>query len=267
MSSLRRSLLRRYRLFAPHMFRRILVLLAVLLLCDGIAVLYFPQIQNALSLNTAASSQNSGLITPVVTAMTGGSGPTTLLASDTFQRADQLYWGTSSNGQLWQANANSARNFAISHSTGIINATAKPVFCDAILGPAVANAEITFSASLSHYGPSTLGAVLRWSDPNDLYKIYLDGQNLVLLRAMGGMVTPLQIISFPARDGALYTFRFRASGSQLSAMVWPSDQPAPANWQISISDNALSTGRAGIRVLAQNGAQARITSFQEVQLP
>jgi hypothetical protein len=117
------------------------------------------------------------------------------------------------------------------------------------------------------YGPSTLGAVLRWSDPNDLYKVYLDGQNLVLLRAMDGMVTPLQIISFPARDGAFYTFRFSATGSRLSAMVWPSDQPAPAGWQISISDSALSTGRAGVRALVQNGAQARITSFQEVRLP
>lgn len=267
MSSLRRSLLRRYRLFAPHMFRRVLVLLALLLLCDGLAALYFPQLQSALSLNTTTGSQNPGLITPIVTAMTSGPDPATVLASDTFQRADQLYWGTSSNGQPWQADANSARNFAISHASGIINATTKPVFCDAILGPAVANVEITFTASLSHYGPSTLGAVLRWSDPSNLYKIYLDGQNLILLRAMDGMVTPLQTISFPARDGALYTFRFRASGSRLSAMVWPSDQPAPTNWQISIADSALSTGHAGIRALVQNGAQARITSFQEVRLP
>lgn len=267
MPSLRRSLLRRYRLFAPHLFRRALVLLAVLLLCDGIAALYFPQIQSALSLNAAASSQSLGVITPIVTAMTASPDPASVLASDTFQRPDQLYWGISSTGQSWQADANSARNFAISHSTGIINATAKPIFCDAILGPVAANVEITFSASLSHYGPSTLGAALRWSDPNNLYKVYLDGQNLVLLRAVDGMVTPLQMIPFPARDGALYTFRFRASGSQLSAMVWPSDQPAPASWQISLSDDALSTGRAGIRVFAQNGAQARITSFQEVRLP
>ena len=267
MPSLRRSLLRRYRLLAPHLFRRVLVLLALLLICDGIAAIYFPQMWSALSLNAAASSQNPGVITPIVTAMTTSADPTSVLASDTFQRSDQLYWGTSSNGQPWQADASSARNFAIFHSTGIINATAKPIFCDAILGPAVTNVEITFSASLSHYGPSTLGAVLRWSDANDLYKVYLDGQNLVLLRAMDDMVTPLQMIPFPARDGASYTFRFRASGSQLSAMVWPDDQPAPASWQISVSDSALSVGRAGIRVLAQNGAQARITNFQEVRLP
>ncbi len=266
MPSLRRSLLRRYRLFAPQLFRRALVLLVLLLFCDGITALYFPQIQSALSLNVPGSSQHPGAITPILTPMVTGANQEAVLASDTFQRANQLYWGTSTDGQPWQGNANSARNFAISQNAGIISATTKPIFCDAILGPVAANVEITFSASLSHYGPSTLGAVLRWSNPNNLYKVYLDGQNLVLLRAMDGMVTPLQMIPFPARDGASYTFRFRASGSRLSAMVWPSDQPAPASWQISLSDNALSTGRAGIRVLAQNGVQARITSFMEVQV-
>lgn len=54
MPSLRRSLLRRYRLFAPRLFRCGLWPLALLLLCAGIAVLYFPQLQAALSLTPPA---------------------------------------------------------------------------------------------------------------------------------------------------------------------------------------------------------------------
>src|SRR5258708_32037550 len=33
--------------------------------------------------------------------------PTATLAQDTFQRADQTYWGTASDGQLWGGDANS----------------------------------------------------------------------------------------------------------------------------------------------------------------
>ncbi len=83
---------------------------------------------------------------------------------------------------------------------------------------------------------------------------------------MAGMLTPLQTLPFPARDGAAYTFRFRAVGSRLSAMVWPTGQPAPTNWQLSLADDALSAGRAGIQMLAQHGVQARITAFKEVQV-
>lgn len=273
MPSLRRSLLRRYRFLAPQLLRRGLLLLTVLLLCDGIAALYFSQIQAALSLSTPVHSQSASVATPVSNQNVGVIAPTvapmvsqgqTVLAKDTFQRADQTYWGTSSDGQVWQAEARTARNFAIFHNMGIVKGTTN--FACGILGAAVPNSELSFSASLSHYGPSSLGAVLRWNDPGDFYQVVLDGQNLTLSRVMDGMDIPLRMIPFPARDGASYTFRFRAVGSQLSAMIWPTDQPAPADWQISLSDSALSAGHAGIGALVQNGAQAQITAFMEVEL-
>jgi hypothetical protein len=105
--------------------------------------------------------------------------------------------------------------------------------------------------------------VLRWSSPDNFYLLALDGQRLVLTRVMDGMVTPLQSMVFPVRSNSLYTFRFRAVGSQLFAMVWPTDQPAPTNWQIEQSDNALSTGHAGIHMSGQNNVQAKVTIFME----
>jgi hypothetical protein len=83
---------------------------------------------------------------------------------------------------------------------------------------------------------------------------------------MDGMQIPLQSVPFPARANAFYTFRLRVVGVQLFAMVWPTGQPAPANWQLTASDSALSSGRVGLRVVVQNSAQARITAFKEVQL-
>lgn len=265
MSRLRRSLLRRYRLFAPRLFRQGLLLLALLLLCDGIAAIYFPHLQAALSLKTPARQPRSGATTLALAPMQSAPGAMTL-AADTFRRPNQVYWGKSSDGHLWLADANTLHYFAILDHAGIIDAPAQPVTCSAILGPTESGEELTFNASLSRYGPSTLGAVLRWSDPSDFYTIYLDGQNLVLARAMDTMLIPLRMVPFPARAGALYTFRFRAVGSQLFALVWPTGQPAPSDWQIAWTDSALSTGRAGLRVFTQNSVQVKVTTFTEVKL-
>ena len=261
MPRLHRSLLRRYRLFAPRLLRLGLLLLALLLLGDGVAALRTPQIQAALALSTPTPQQGA---LSLVAAPMGGS--QIVLASDTFQRTDQAYWGRSSSGHNWLEDAQTDRNFVVSHASGLINAASACMFCEAILGPITANVEVTFNASLTRYGSSALCAILRWDGPDTFYKMVLDGQDLTLVRVMDGMATPLQSIAFPARNSALYTFRFRTAGAQLSAMVWPADQPPPADWQISVQDSALNAGRAGIGVLAQNGVQAKITMFQEIAL-
>ena len=262
MPSLRRSLLRRYRVVAPQLLRRGLLLLVLLLLWDGVAALCVPQIQAALSLNPTVNGHTAASLTAPLLTDQGA----TVLASDTFQRPDHAYWGTSPDGQSWQADAGNVRYFAVFKHAGMLYAPAQSVTCDAILGPMVANEEVTFSASLSSYGPPSLGAVLRWSDPGDFYTVYLDGQNLVLARAMDGMLTPLHMTPFPARAGAPYTFHVRAVGSQLFAMVWPTGQPALSDWQIAWTDSALSTGRAGLRVFTQGSVQVKITTFMEAKL-
>lgn len=263
MPRLRRSLLRRYRLFAPRLLSRGLFFLVLLLLLDGVATLYLSQIQAALSLDTPSGQQGINVVTPSVASM--GEQPVKL-ASDTFQRPDQTYWGTSSGGQNWQADAQTDRNFGISHAVGFVRAAPGCVDCEAIVGPSVANVEVSFSASLNTYNSSALCAILRWDGATNLYKLVLDGQSLVLWRVMDGMPIPLQKLAFPARADAFYTFRFRAVGPQLLAMVWPTNQPQPVDWQISVKDNALNAGRAGIGVLVRQETQAKITAFTEVAL-
>ncbi len=266
MPSLRRSLLRRYRLFAPYLFRHGLVLLLFLVLGDVVSVLFFPQLKGALSLNMPPTPVSTVSTLPTSLAgMTPGAGAA-ILASDTFQRPDQRYWGRASDGQPWQADASNERNFVIFHHEGVIEATTTDIFCNALLGPTTENVEITFTAALGQYGSSQLGAVLRWSDAQNFYALSLDGQKLALTRTMDNMQIPLQSVPFPARGGALYTFRFRAVGAQLFAMVWPTGQPAPTNWQISAVDSALSQGQAGLRTVVQNGTQARVIQFEEVRL-
>ncbi len=257
MASLRRSFVRRYRLFAPRPFRRGLILLALLLFCDGIATLYLPQLQAALSLNVPANSQ---ITTPLVASMNDMAE----LAADNFTRPNQSHWGSSPDGQNWLADSQTTLSFPIAEDKGIINAT--PRFLCAVLGPVVADSEVRFDASLSNYAQSSLGAVLRWNSPNDFYKVTLDQSTLTLTRMMDGMEVPLHSIPFHAHAGSSYTFLFRATGSQLSAMVWPTGQPPLTDWQISFSDSALSAGRGGIGGLVQTTVQAQISDFKEVAL-
>lgn len=259
MASLRRSLLRRYRLFAPQLLRQSLLLLMVLLICDGITFLCWPQVQAALTLQVQAA-QNTLASPPDTTVI--DTHP--VLARDDFQRVNQVYWGTSSGGQTWQADAQEKHSFSVVGDSGVVSATTG--FLCGVLGQVVTNSEVSFQGSLSHFGQSSLGALLRWDDPEDYYKLVLDAQGLTLSRVMDGMPTPLRTVSFTPRDGASYTFLFRAVDTQLSAMIWPTGQPAPADWQISLSDSALSAGRAGIGAFVQTGVQARVSDFKEIEL-
>ena len=254
MSLFRRSLRRRSRLL-----RLGVVLLLVLLLIDGLTALQTGQIQAALTLGEPPPQRNAPM-----SAAEPVNGAQAVLAGDTFRRADQAYWGMSSSGQNWLEDAQTDVNFAVSHAHGLVKTAAGCVFCQALLGPVVSDAEVSFTAALSLYSPSALCAILRWNDANNFYKLVLDGRTLTLWRVMDGMAMPLQSLAFPARNGAMYTFRFRATGSQLFALVWPADQPQPADWQIAAQDSALTNGRAGIGILVQNGAQATFTTFREV---
>jgi hypothetical protein len=252
---MRRSLLRRYRLFSPQLLRSGLLLLALLLLCDGIAQFWLPQLQAALALTTPTSS---------VAASVDTSMNATALVSDNFTRADQRYWGASPEGTAWQADASMASSFSIAGNKGVIGPT--PGNLCGVLGPVVSDSEVLFTASLSHYGPSSLGAVLRWTSPADYYAAELDGQKLTIERMMDGMETPLNSIPFYPQDNVSYTFLFRAAGTHLSAAAWPTGQPAPADWQISLPDNAFTSGQAGIVAAIQPGVQAQVSNFKEVEL-
>lgn len=259
MASLRRSLVRRYRLFAPQLFRQGLLLLIVLLICDGIAVLCWPQIQAALSLKAPVAQNTTTFPGDGLEVDTHP-----VLARDDFKRVNQVYWGTSSGGQDWQADAQEETSFSILADKGIVSATRG--FLCGVLGQVATNSEVSFQGSLSHFGQSDLGALLRWSSPGDYYKLVLDAQGLTLSRVMDGMPTPLRTVSFTPRDGASYTFLFRAVDTQLSAMIWPTGQPAPADWQISLTDDAFRSGRAGIGASVQTGVQARVSDFKEIEL-
>lgn len=207
------------------------------------------------------------IVSPSPTVMVSPSpSPTTgaTLAQDTFQRANQKYWGTASDGQKWGGDANSNGVFSISNNTGVLTGSSSAL--NAVLGPAAANAEVLVTGSTNKFSSSNIGTVLRWKDTNNWYKAYIDGSNLVVQKRVNGSFTTLKTFKFAAVGGTSYTIRFSAVGSTLSAKVWQTGTTEPSNWMISVNDTSLTSGSCGLRIQMQSGITTTITSFQAISM-
>ena len=121
------------------------------------------------------------------------------IARDTFQRPDSQLWGTASDGQQWGGDANTDSAFSIQGDKGHVTGAGQ--IYNAVLGQVVADGEAFVEGSLSSYQNSNLGAVVRWGDPNNWYKAYIDGQNLVVQKRIAGTATVLGEVGFSARAG------------------------------------------------------------------
>lgn len=209
------------------------------------------------STNTVVPSPTPTL-TPVVTPSPSPS-PGATIAQDTFQRANQTFWGTASDGHTWGGNANSSSAFSIVANTGQVSNGSTNY--NAVLGPVATDAQVLFSGSLSNFNSTNLGAVIRWTNGNNWYKAYITGTSLVIQKRVNGTATTLGKAPFAATAGMSYTLRFNVIGSTLSAKVWQTGNPEPANWMVTVSDSTFQSGYCGLRMLIQNGAVANITSF------
>ncbi len=254
------------------------VLIGLMVLVSTVSAFFSPSIQAALTMPTrqgapanmvvatqqpAMKGTTSAFMPPATTVPSPTAMQTSTLARDTFQRNDQRFWGTASDGQTWNGNANNAANFTIAGQAGMI--ANGPGAFDSTLGPQSSNAEVVFSGSLSLFsnGNSNIGSILRWTDDNNWYKAYLDGAQLILLKKVAGNLTRLQAVVFPAQNGKDYTVRFRVVGPMLAAKAWLTGQAEPTKWMVMANDMALSSGFGGLRVVIQNGVVARIHMFVE----
>ncbi|GAC1348621.1 MAG: hypothetical protein NVSMB27_17090 [Ktedonobacteraceae bacterium] len=245
-----------------------LFLLLVLLLSGGLAGLFWPQVVAALTLppersggrpirlTAVPSSPATGVPSPRATAAAW-----TTLADDTFQRANQLFWGKATDGQLWGADANNIDIFSIYDDRGQI--THGQGAYAAILGPMATDAEVVFSGAISRFNHTSLGAVLRWQDTQNWYKATLDGAHLIISRKVAGITTRLGIMSFAVDAGTVYMLRFRAEGRELAVKAWPTGSSEPAAWLMTVQDTSLQAGYAGLHVVVRNSVTVTITTFSE----
>src|SRR5438067_1715347 len=105
------------------------------------AALTIQKLDGAPQTNATPSPATTPKGTPTKTTTPVATSGVNVLAKDNFQRAAQTFWGTASDGRLWQGDANSVEVFSIrgagqiDHGQGAFNA---------VLGPVSANAEVLF---------------------------------------------------------------------------------------------------------------------------
>ena len=185
-----------------------------------------------------------------------------IIAQDTFQRPNQVFWGIASDGNVWRGDANTKNGFSLVSSTGLITGTNM----NAVLGPSLTNSEVLISGSMSVLNSANvLGPVLHWNNTNMLYKAFINGSSLMLQKNVNGAVTQLKSVPFIASAHTLYSIRFNITGTILSAKAWPTGAAEPVNWMVTANDSSISSGFCGIKAVQQSGTTTTITSFQATQ--
>ncbi len=221
---------------------------------------------HASSQSTTSGTQGTKAITP-----SPGTQTTTppaipgLVAQDTFHRgADQTLWGTASDGQRWDGDANKSQDFSIAGRMGQIHRTANgSSFYTAVLGPSQTDAEVKVTASLDHFNPSHIGVLLRYTDDKNYYKVFIDGSNFLMLKRVNGHNTTLLHVPFTAQANTSYNVRFQVIGTTLNAKVWQTGTSEPTNWVISATDNTFQQGRGGLRPQLEQNVTLQVSMFQE----
>ncbi|HEX8952591.1 MAG TPA: hypothetical protein VF945_12135, partial [Polyangia bacterium] len=187
---------------------------------------------------------------------------TPLIARDDFQRADQSLWGRASDGQLWSGDASSRSAFRISAMAGVIaDSSPSGNSYSGFLGPATTSANVLVVASMN--GPPTFGAIARAQDRNDFYDAEIDGSALGLWVVKNGSWSSLgkSSVPFGIVPDTSYSIRLWASGSNLSARIWPTSAPEPSTWTVTATDATFADGMAGVYAVAGPFA-ASFTRFQ-----
>ena len=263
-----------------------ITLLGILIIGGLLASFYSKAIEQALTLtpgkNTSSRATGIGpkmptasptvIVLPATATQTVQMLQATILAQDTFQRADQALWGAASDGQSWEGDANKLTVFSIAgsnHTWGQIannrsNQGQGEQIYNALLGPTSENVNLVVSGSVDLFRlNANFGVVLRWKDVNNWYKALIDGSDLIVLKRLNGVTTRLGALRFTALSGKTYTLHFRAIGATLFASAWQSDQSEPDHWMIVVSDMSLVSGQGGVRVVLENNTVIHVASFLE----
>ena len=132
----------------------------------------------------------------------------------------------------------------------------------AVLGPVATDSEVIFSGSMSSFTYTNMGAVLRWTNSNNWYKAYIDGNSLVIQKKVNGAYTTLRSVPFAANAGISYSLDFRVVATTLSANAWVAGTTEPSGWMATAIENSLVSGNCGLRIQLQSGVVATMTSFQ-----
>jgi hypothetical protein len=191
---------------------------------------------------------------------------------DNFGRTDTDTWTLSDSGNTWSNNGTAAdydvltgfgRHTHPAASVGHHSTTTAP-HADGDL-----YADIT-TAALSTGASQFAGALLRYADIDNLYEARVEfttanAINLTVRKRVAAVETQLGSFAtaFTHVAGTYMRVRFQISGSTLKARIWPATAVEPMNWNIEVTDSALTAaGSVGVKSVRNAGNTNANAIFQ-----
>lgn len=183
--------------------------------------------------------------------------------ADTFGRTVANGWGAADTGQTWTVTGTAA-DYAVGSGYG--SATQPSVgVAHLTLTPAPAadvNLYVDVAASALATGASLFaGPLVRAVDNNNHYAARLNfttaaAISLSIRKRVAGVETEIGLFASPLAHvaGTFYRVRFQVIGTALKAKVWATTAYEPAQWQIEVTDSALTAAaNLGTRSFSNTG--------------
>jgi hypothetical protein len=251
--------------------RLLLLTLLLLFLSGSVTWLRWPDVVTALSValspspRTRAAHLHSIMPTPTIALSATASTWHTIVA-DSFGRPNQTYWGQASDGMAWGADANTKTAFTIVNQRGQIRSRQGTHTFEAVIGPAITNAEIDCTLTVvSTMQDANVGVVLHWQNASNWLRASLNHAMLVISQMAHGHLSRLGASPFVVPDGTSVTLRFRAENGMLEAAAWDAGTSEPKSWMLMIRNPSLAaSGSGGIVVVLRGANVVTVTRFLEI---
>lgn len=168
----------------------------------------------------------------------------TILASDTFIRANQSGFGTSSGGQVWSTPRGSG-TYSITGNKGVNSANGAN-FSIARLGSGTATSVEVLVRLEPADTTSNIGTVARYVDTNNFYYGVLVGGVARIGKDVSGTFTTLASTSVTYTTSNFYWLRFNLVSTTLRLKFWQDGSSEPTSWTVTTTDASLSSGGYGL---------------------
>lgn len=177
-----------------------------------------------------------------------------LFASDSFTRANQSGWGTSSDSESWSFSGASSTN-SIASNEGVIKSNGNND-THAQLGSGTAtDQEVLCRIAIGDNTSDVCGVQGRFTSSGGTsgYKLLYYSGGIHINKAITGTNTNLANTTFTMVNNTFYWFRLTCSGTTISGKVWQNGSTEPANPNVGpVTDGSIASG--GFAVLANTSS-------------
>lgn len=191
-----------------------------------------------------------------------------IVAQDTFARANQSGWGMASDGHVWTVQQ-AGPALSIANNEGVASGAGTGSRGLVTLGaPGITDGEVVFRFSDSQLTTSQdIYALCRMADASNYYWLgfqWLNSTtfNLAIRKRVAATNTTLVTSAISVAPATFYWIRARVQGSTLFAKFWQDGQAEPAGWTLTTTDTSLTSGALwGLAPFTTAGQSLQVDSF------